>query len=508
MQGRLKSTETGIIAWFASNHVAANLLMLFIIVAGLISTLTIRKQTTPDFELNMISVRVPYLGAAPQEVEEGVVIKVEEAVQDIKGITEIRSRAVEGSGSVTIEVSQDADINEVLTEVKTRVDAISTFPALTEKPVIYKIEPDIPVIFVNVHGALDAYSRKLLAQDIRNDLLNMPEINRVDFYGDRAFEISIEVSEQVLRQYGLTMTEVSQAIRNSSIDLPGGTIKSEGGDILLRTEGQVYTGREYADLVLRTYPDGTRLTLGDIANIEDGFEETQGFGRFDGRPTATLNVVASGQQNELVTAAAVKAYVEERRKTLPAGVEMDLWVDRSHYLEGRLDMMLKNMWQGALLVFLVLSLFLRMKVAGWVIIGIPITFLGALFLMPVGPVPVTINMISLFGFIMVLGIVVDDAIIIGESIYTEYSCRRRTHVRECRSKAPKRVALPATFGVLTTIAAFAPMLIRRRNCRGLFRGNGHGRHTLPAVFAGGVKTDSPRAPRPCEYQTSGRRRPV
>jgi len=453
---RTRSSEKGLISWFAGNHVAANLLMWFIIVAGLISISTMRKQTTPDFELNWIQIQVPYLGAAPQEVEEGVVIKIEEAIQDIQGIVEINSRANEGSGRVTIEVSRDVDINEVLTEVKTRVDAISTFPGLTEKPVIYKVEPDTPVIFVAIHGTIDDFSRKLLAQEIRNELLTMPEISKVDFYGDRAFEISIEVSEHVLRQYGLTMSEVSEAIRASSVDLPGGTIKTAGGDILLRTEGQVYTGLEYADLVLRTFPDGTRLTLGDIANINDGFVESEGFGRFDGQPTATLNVLASGQQNELKTAAAVKAFVEERRASLPAGVAMDLWVDRSHYLSGRLMMMMENMWQGAVLVFLILSLFLRMKVAGWVIVGIPITFLGAFFLMPFGPWPVTINMISLFGFIVVLGIVVDDAIIIGESVYTKI--RADGHTIDNVVKGAKRVAIPATFGVLTTIAAFAPLL--------------------------------------------------
>jgi len=456
MQKRMNTSEKGIIAWFASNHVAANLLMWFIIVAGLISLSTIRKQTTPDFELNWIQVQVPYLGAAPQEVEEGVVVKVEEAIQDIQGIVEIRSRANEGVGSITIEVSRDKDINEVLTEVKTRVDAISTFPALTEKPVIYKVEPDTPVIFVAIHGNIDEFSRKLFAQEVRNELLTMPEISKVDFYGDRAFEISIEVSEHILRQYGLTMSEVSEAIRASSVDLPGGTIKTAGGDILLRTEGQVYTGVEFGDLVLRTFADGTRLTLGEIATIEDGFVESEGFGRFDGEPTATLNVLASGQQNELKTAAAVKDYVEKKKASLPPGIQMDLWVDRSHYLEGRLKTMTKNMWQGALLVFLLLSLFLRMKVACWVIIGIPITFLGAFFLMPLGPFPVTVNMISLFGFIIVLGIVVDDAIIIGESIYTKI--RADGHTIDNVVKGARKVAVPATFGVLTTIAAFLPML--------------------------------------------------
>jgi multidrug efflux pump subunit AcrB len=456
VRARGVSNQKGIIAWFAENHVAANLLMWFIIVAGIISALTIRKQTTPDFQLNTIRVQVPYLGAAPQEVEEGVVIKVEEAIQDVKGIVRIDSRAREGRGTVTIEVSTGTDINEVLSEVKTRVDAISTFPGLAEKPVIYKEEVPIHVVFVAIYGNLDDFSRKSIAQEVQSDLMTLPEVNQVQFLGDRAYEISIEVSEHILRQYGLTMTEISQAVRNSSVDLPGGTINTSGGDILLRTEGQVYTGSEYDQLVLRTFPDGTRLTLGDIATIRDGFVETQGFGRFDGEPTATLRVLASGQQNELKTAAAVRKYIEERSSSLPDGVMMDTWVDRSHYLEGRLSMMISNMWIGALLVFLVLSLFLRMKVAAWVIVGIPITFLGALWLMPHGPWPVTINMISLFGFIIVLGIVVDDAIIIGESVYTKI--RADGQSIENVVLGAQKVAVPATFGVLTTIAAFAPML--------------------------------------------------
>ncbi len=446
----------GIIAWFAANHVAANLLMLFIIVAGVISLATIRKQTTPDFELNTIQVRVAYLGAAPQEVEEGVVVKVEEAIQDVKGIVKLTGRAREGMGTVTAEVSSGSDINEVLNEIKTRVDAISTFPALTEKPVIFKEEVPVHVVFVAIHGALDEFSRKYIAQQVRDELMQLPDVSSVQFLGDRAYEISIEVSEHDLRQYGLTMSEISQAVKESSVDMPGGTIKAEGGDILLRTEGQVYTGRDYGSLVLRTFPDGTRLTLSDIATISDGFVETDGYGRFDGNRTATLRVLASGEQNELTTAAAVKKYVEEKSASLPSGVEMDIWIDRSHYLKGRLMMMGKNMWQGALLVFIVLSLFLRLKVAAWVVVGIPITFFGAMFLMPLEPWPVTINLMSLFGFIVVLGIVVDDAIIIGESIYTKI--RADGHTLDNVIEGAHRVAVPATFGVLTTIAAFAPLL--------------------------------------------------
>ena len=330
------TNEIGIISWFAANHVAANLLMLLIIVAGLISSFSIRKETQPEFELNLIQVQVPYLGAAPLEVEEGVVIKVEEAIQDINGILKIRSRAREGFGQVTIEVELDADLNEVLNEVKMRVDAISTFPALTEKPVVFKTERQRPVTMIAIHGDLDAFARKAIAQEVRDELMQLPEVNKVIYFGDRPYEISVEVSEQTLRKYGLTMSEVSQAIKNSSIDLPGGTIKSDGGDILLRTKGQVYTGKDFGRLVLRTFGDGTRLTLEDIATIKDGFVETEGYGRFDGDPTATLQVVAGGQQNELETAAAVKNYLAAKEKTLPAGVKMDTWIDLSKYLEGRL----------------------------------------------------------------------------------------------------------------------------------------------------------------------------
>jgi len=456
MNGPGVTDEKGIIAWFAANHVAANLLMLFIIVAGIVSAFTIRKQTTPDFELNTIQVRVAYLGAAPQEVEEGVVVKIEEAIQDVKGIVKLRGRANEGMGTVTAEVASGTDLNEVMNEIKTRVDAISTFPGLTEKPVIYKEEIPIHVVFVAIYGSLDELTRKAFAQEVRDELMQLPDVSSVQFLGDRPYEISIEVSEDVLRKYSLTMSEVSQAVKNSSVDMPGGTIRSESGDILLRTEGQVYTGREFGALVLRTFPDGTRLTLGDIATITDGFVESDFYGRFDGERTATLRVLASGEQNELATAAAVREYIDKKSASLPASLKMDTWIDRSHYLKGRLQMMTTNMWQGALLVFIVLSLFLRMKVAGWVVIGIPITFLGAMWLMPLGPWPVTINMLSLFGFIIVLGIVVDDAIIIGESIHTKI--RADGHSLDNVIQGAKRVAVPATFGVLTTIAAFTPLL--------------------------------------------------
>jgi multidrug efflux pump subunit AcrB len=446
--------EKGVIAWFAANQVAANLLMILIIVGGLLTVGSIRKETNPKLELNMIQVRVPYLGAAPQEVEEGVVLKVEDAIQDLVGIKKIRSNAYEGAGQVTVEVFPDADIDQLLSDIKTRVDAISTFPGLTEKPIIYKQEMFMPVIMIALHGNLDDFGRKALGNEIRDELLRLPEVNNITLMGDRAYEISVEVSEQTLRQYGLTMSEISQAIRNSAVDMPGGTIKSQGGDILLRTKGQVYTGAEFSQIVLRTFPDGTRLTLGDIANIEDGFVESEGFSRFNGEPNSTLQVRAGTNQNEIETARVVKEYVEKKRASLPDGIHLDTWVDLPRYLEDSLDRMLGNILNGAILVFVVLSLFLRMKVAFWVMVGLPVCFLGSLWLMPTWPV--TINTISLFGFIIVLGIVVDDAIIIGESAYTKI--RADGHTLDNVIQGAHRVAIPATFGVLTTIAAFAPMM--------------------------------------------------
>ncbi|MEL6301907.1 MAG: efflux RND transporter permease subunit [Pseudomonadota bacterium] len=452
----MSEKPTGLIAWFARNPVAANLLLAVIVLAGLYVSSTIRKQTTPEFEVNVISVTVPYPGAAPQEVEQGILIRIEEALQDVPGISEITSTASEGSGSVSIELEPSASLDQVQTQVKTRVDAIDTFPELAEEPVIERIEVPIPVIFISVFGDMDAYARKEVAKDVRDGILKLPGINDVQYLGDRAYEISFEVSQATLERYGLTMTEISNAIRNGARDIPGGTIKTDRGDIRLRTQGQAFTGQEYADIAVRTFADGTRLTLSDIARIDDGFVESKGFSRLNQQSVVNMQVMAGGQQNELDTAKYVKDYVKEFRKTLPDSVQIVTWVDRASYLQQRLDMMFKNLWQGLLLVFIVLSLFLRLKFALWVMIGIPVTFFGAVALLPYTPWPVTINVISLFGFILVLGIVVDDAIIIGESIYTK--TRADGHSVDNVILGANKVALTATFGVLTTIAAFAPML--------------------------------------------------
>lgn len=446
----------GLIAWFAANPVAANLLMAVIVFGGLYSAFTIQKKTFPDFQTNNVSVTVPVRGGAPEEVEESVVVKIEEAIADVDGIDHIRSYASEGSGRVVAEVEDGYPIETVLDEIKLKVDAISTFPVQAERPIIEREEFRNQVIWLSVYGELGEGSRKIYADQIRDELLSLPDITVVEVVGDRPYEISIEVSESTLRKYGLTLAEVAQAVRQSSLDLPGGVIESAGGDIRLRTLGQAYRGDEFREIVLRTDGDGARVTLADIATVKDGFTETQGFARFDGFPALSLRVQSVGEQNDITIAEAVRDYVERKKRELPEGVYLDSWGDSSFYLKGRLDMMQGNIVWGALLVFLTLALFLRLKVAFWVIVGLPVCFLGALWLMPHTPWPVTINMLSLFAFILVLGVVVDDAIIIGESIYTE--TRTHGHSLENVITGARRVAVPATFGVLTTIAAFTPML--------------------------------------------------
>ncbi len=449
-------TNRGLISWFARNPVAANLLMVVILFSGFMALGSVRMSMFPDFESNLVQVTVPYPGAAPQEVEEGVLVRIEEAVADLKGIKVIRSVAREGQGQVSIEVQQGVEVDDLLNEVKLRVDAISTFPTLAERPIIAKQEFQQGVIWVSVFGELDDRARKLFAEQVRDDLQKLPDLNDVAVVGSRDFEIGIEVSEATLRKYGLSFDEVARAVRQSSVDLPGGSIRTVGGDIRLRTIGQAYTGGDFASIVLRTNPDGTRLTLADVAHIEDGFVETEGFARFDGKPALNIRVSSVGAQSEIDIADAVKRFVDSRQATLPQGIGLDYWGDRSFYLKGRLEMMERNMLAGALLVFLCLGVFLRLSIAVWVIVGIPICFLGALWLMPFSPWPASINMLSLFGFILVLGIVVDDAIIIGESIYSE--TRAHGYGIDNVIRGAQRVAVPATFGVLTTIAAFAPLL--------------------------------------------------
>ena len=445
----------GLIGWFARNAVAANLLMVILLAGGLYNVFTIKKEIQPRIETNYVNIIVPFLGATPLDAEEGVVIKIEEAIQDIEGIEEIISTAGRGFGRVSIEVHADYEVTEVMDEIKNRVDAISTFPDNTEKPVISRTQFQQQVVMVTVFGDVNERTLKEYAKQVRNEIVTLPGVTRAEILGSRPYEVSIEVSEFTLQEYGMTLDEVAQAIRRGSLDLSAGAIRSDAGDILVRTKGQAYVGRDFEDIVVRTNPDGTRVLLKDIAFIRDEFVETDRFAQYNGKSAITIRVMSVGNQSELDISARVHEYVDQKVADLPDKVGMAAWADVSYYLKGRLDMMIKNMIMGAALVFLTLALFLRLKLAFWVMVGLPIAFMGTFFLMPT--VDVTVNMLSLFGLILVLGIVVDDAIVIGESAYT--NMRAKGHSVDNIVEGVLRVAVPATFGVLTTIAAFLPILL-------------------------------------------------
>ena len=448
--------QRGIIHWFAHNHVAANLLMVFIIIMGVYGAYSITLETMPNVQFDQINVRVAYLGAAPVEVEEGVVVKIEEAVENVEGIKEIHSFAFEGIGQVTLDILDDYELGDVMNEVKLAVDGISTFPGETERPVISKFRFRRGAITVQVTGDMDERAMKELADRFKEEIMALPEVSFAEVQGARPYEISVEISELTLRQYGLTLDQVAQAIRLWSLDVPGGNIRTDGGDIRLRTKGQAYTGEEFEQIVLITREDGTRVLLGDLATITDGFAEIESYAFFNGNRSFGIAVLSTDTENELDVAAAVNAYVAERQHSLPPGVQLQTWSDMSFYMADRMTMMTENMVMGVIFVLVILSLFLHLKFAIWVIVGLPVAFLGAMMMLPLPGIDVSLNVLSTFGFILVLGIVVDDAIVIAESVYSE--TEKHGYNLPTIVAGARRVAVPATFGVLTTIMAFLPML--------------------------------------------------
>ncbi|MEM7480790.1 MAG: efflux RND transporter permease subunit [Acidobacteriota bacterium] len=443
-----------LIHWFASNGVAANLLMVLIIALGVMAALTLRQEVFPEFSADRVSVVVPYPGAAPEEVEEGIVIRVEEAIQDLQGSKKITSTASENVGSVMVELARGADAQKLLNEIKSRVDAIDTFPDEAEEPVIEELVIRRQVINVAVAGAADEKVLKRLAERVRDDITALPGITQVELAAIRPDEISIEVSEQALRRYGLTFDEVAMALRRSSLDLPGGEIETRGGEILLRTEGQAYEREEFERLPVKALPDGRRLLVEDVATVVDGFADTDVAARFNGDPTALVQVFRVGEQSAIYVADTVKDYVASAQGRMPAGISLTAWQDDSQILRSRLGLLVRSGRAGFVLVFLTLALFLRLKLAGWTTLGIPISFLGAVALMPV--FDLSINLISLFAFIIVLGIVVDDAIVVGENIYSEFEGGKEG--LQAAVDGAHRVAKPVTFAILTSVAAFAPLL--------------------------------------------------
>ncbi len=444
----------GIIDWCARNRVAANLVMVMIVAGGLLALTRLRQEITPEIDTEMVTVSVAYPGASPAEVEEGICIKIEEAVLGLEGVERVRSSAAENGGTVYIELEGGYDQKDLLDDVKAAVDRIDTFPEEAEEPVVAEAEFNPSVLSVAVWGVAGDKVLRRVADRLRDRLTQRPEISVVELRNAPPWEIAIEVSEAALRRYGLRFDEVAAAVRRSSMDLPGGAIRSAGGEILLRGKGQAYRGREFEDLVLRAFPDGTRLRLGDVARVVDGFAETDQESRFNGEPAVLVGVFRIGDQDALTIATAVREVLAEEQLRLPEGIHLTVFGDDTKILRDRLDLMIRNGRMGLLLVLLTLGLFLRPRLAFWVTLGIPTAFLGTFWLMPA--MDVTVNLISLFAFILALGIVVDDAIVFGENVH---SWRQRgADGLTAAIRGSQEVAVPVFFSVATTMAAFAPLL--------------------------------------------------
>jgi multidrug efflux pump subunit AcrB len=445
--------KQGVLSWFASNHVAANLLMILIGASGLLSIFSTRLEVFPEMSLDMINIMVPYLGASPSDVEEGVCTRVEEAIAGVDGVKRMTSTAAEGMGYTLVEVEEFADVKEVLDDIKAEIDTIITFPKETEKPIISEIKTRFKVISIVLYGDVSEQALRTLADQIRDDITDKENISLVKVSGIRPYEISIEVSEENLRRYNLSFEKVTRAVRNSSLDIPAGSVKTTGGEILVRTKGQRYYGLEFEKIIVVTRNDGTQIRLSDIATVRDEFQDMDLSARFDGKRAAFIQVSRTGDQDAVDVADTVKQYVRDKQNSLPAGMSLALWEDDTQFLKARLNLLTKNAYIGLVLVFVCLTCFLNVRLAFWTAMGIPISFLGAFWLIP--RFGVTINMMSLFAFIMVLGLVVDDAIVVGENIF---SYRQQGLDRiDAAIKGVQEMCWPVVAAVLTTVFAFIPL---------------------------------------------------
>ena len=442
-----------LVAWFASNTVAANIVMAFLLVGGFISVRNMVTETFPSLDPKTITVATPYPGATPYDVEESITRRVEEAVIGIEGVKRVTSRASEGAGIVTVEMEDFADQNQVLNDVETAVDGLVDFPPEeAEETSIVKTKRTSSMMSLAVFGDVDEPTLHYWAKKIESELLQLPEVTLIDIAGGRNQEIAIEVSEETLRHYGLTLSDISRRIAEFSIDVPGGTLRTEAGDILIRVQDKRYTGAEFENVTIRSGKDGAKLRLGDIATIRDGFEDIRVLNHYNGKPALFVRVSRSNTQDTLEMERAIKARIATI--DLPEGLNLEIWRNSTDVLRDRISLMVRNGILGYILVFLSLLLFLDLKLAFWTSLGIPISFMGGLLV--VSFTGITINMITLFALIIVIGIVVDDAIVIGESIY---------HEQELNPNNPNAVLegvslvkAPVTIGVLTSIAAFAPLI--------------------------------------------------
>ena len=441
------------LAWFARHGVASNLLMALIAIAGLLSIGDLPVQTL-DFAYEFATISIPYPGASPGEVDEAVCARVDESLRGLKTVRRTRSQAVEGLCYVRVYPRFGLAGHEILDDVKSRIDTIDSFPEDVERAVIQEYDPPILVLSLVVSGRTDEGTLARVAERLRDDVTTLPGVTLATLSGVRPYEISIEVSETDLRRYGLTFTHVADAVRGSSLNLPGGSVRTHHAEFSLRTLGQAYQREDFENISLLSRPDGTRLVLGDVATVTDGFAESDDWLRFDGEPAVQVDVFRVGSQDIASIADRVEDHLSRFRQRLPEGLHVTVAVDGTSFIRDRLGTLLENGRDGLLLVLLVLALFLRLRLASWVALGIPISFLGALWGMSLLDIP--INSASLLGFLLALGIVVDDAIVVGENVHRQGSDRQGS--TEAAACGVREVAGPVFASGLTTIAAFAPML--------------------------------------------------
>ncbi|MFH1718233.1 MAG: efflux RND transporter permease subunit [Planctomycetota bacterium] len=443
----------GPIAWMTRNRITPNLLMLIFLAGGLLVALRVKQEVFPEFDSDMVMVRVAYPGSSPEEVEQGIILVIEEAIRGLDGIKEITATAAEGAGTVIAELEEGADNQRIYQDIKQQIDRIVTFPLDAEEPEVNLMIRRREVLQVQLYGDASEWVLRELAEQVRDRLLQDPQITQVDLYGARRFEVAIEIDQHVLRTYGLTLDQVAQRVRQTSIEIPGGTLETQGGDIMLRVSERRDWAREFATIPLITTVDGSVLLMGDVAKIKDTFEEQDRYATFNGKQAIGLAVYRVGEQTPIGVSKAVHLAMGEIERDLPPGINWVINRDSSEIYRQRLELLLKNAALGLTLVIVLLGLFLDFRLAFWVTMGIPISFLGAFLFLPM--LDVTINIISMFAFIVALGIVVDDAIVVGENIH-EYGQRGMDSMQAAITGA-RDVLLPVTFSILTNIVAFIPL---------------------------------------------------
>ena len=449
-----ESLKKGPISWMARNSVASNLILIICIAGGLFMAKSIKKEVFPEFSLDMVSVSVPYPGASPEEVEKSIVQVIEENVRGLDGVKEVTSMASEGFGTVMIEMLVGYDLQKLSQDVKTEVDRIVTFPEDAEEPQVTQSSRKRQALSLVVAGDIDEAPLREVVEQVRDRLLMERKITQVEVSGHREYEISIEVSQENLRKYNLTLPQIATIIRQTSLEVPGGSIKTKGGEILVRMKERRDWGIGFENISVLSLPDGTEVLLKDIANVRDEFEDVDRFTTYNGKRALTLDIYRVGNETPIEVADAAKKVMAEMQETLPDGIEMTVWSDFSKLYKQRMDLLLRNGSIGLLLVLILLSLFLEIRLAFWVMMGIPISFLGAILMLPY--FDISISMISMFGFLVALGIVVDDAIVVGENVYHYH--QDGMPFMKAAIVGTRQVAIPVIFSVLTNIVAFLPML--------------------------------------------------